>query len=1104
MSPTPSQDSRTTTALGGGPPPVSPGRRRTPNRRIRRHPWHRGLSVAALFVLLAGLGLLGLGLAVPWLLTQAGPPRLAGLLRQPVSLDYAAFDPLALRLRLTGGRIGAPAAAGRMSALAFRSLVLELDWRSVLAGRPRTRLELDDLRLACQQQPSGTILPAIRLPSGQDRLPLPWPLPALGELAVRHSRLTVLPAQGPEGLVLEIEELALAGLGSRRAQGRLAASLAGRPLTLTTLPAEPADPQHLLFRGGITGLDLGLLSPLLPAGRRESGSWTGQADLDLVCRLPLAPGRLGSLSLAVRARLGRTAISDRQGRPWLTAAAGQAMVDDWRPLAAAWRLARLDWQEPQLQLPAAAAGDQTALDAAHKALPAAVLWAGTVADEVHLQDGSLLDPGGQAILSHLHLGLRGLRADPAAPAEVTLAAGAEAGLAVTLTGEVRRQPFRLAADLAASGLPLAMLVPGPDDAGPRVTGAATATGHLTMTAGSDGQPFWQLADLTADLADLTATRAGQAWLHLPAARMENGRLGSDGILDLGDLAAQGGDLTLDWRPAAGSLASGEDPWPACILPGWRLQGQSLTLSPAAIRVLVSDSESLPPWFLEAATLELGPLSASGGTPMTLRVAGTLQGGRLRLEGETDPSLASGRFRLEVADLDLAARPELFAGWWRPGISQARLDAQGELSVSPAAAGGRICAFAGQARLGPTATAAAGPDGPLLAWQEGVAEGIVVHSRPPALAISRLAIRAPRLQWPASTTGSAATGLFPPPAAAPQLPVTVSHLEVEDGTLTVTDQRLEPALKMTVEGLSASADNLTRQPGAVTGFFAQGRLAPGAALRCQGQITRPEGGPELAGRLEVTDWDLAALAPWVERELPLAVAGARAEMTVSFGARPDGFWRELSIAATGLELHPSDHRGHALPLPLALALWTDAEGVTRIPVAVRTIAGQEPLPLVQAALRAARSQVLKAAVSPFALLPAGGLDSDDPSARQRVGFAPGAALLDDIALAQLTWLGEMLAGRPRLLLTVRGLADPEQDRAAPAAQEGPAPRRRPIGEPELIRLAEDRAEAVRTFLLEVSGLPPERLRRLPALLAATATGGVSGCRAELVLTLTEGP
>lgn len=419
-----------------------------------------------------------------------------------------------------------------------------------------------------------------------------------------------------------------------------------------------------------------------------------------------------------------------------------------------------------------------------------------------------------------------------------------------------------------------------------------------------------------------------------------------------------------------------------------------------------------------------------------------------------------------------------------------------------------------------------------------------------LALAALSDDGPGVAGPA--TASADAGL-PAPAD-----IRLAGLRVSGGSLVIRDARTaRGASTLELKDLAGTLAGVAPDtPGELT---LAGRVGGGGSFRARGRanVVAPRERVELD--LSIGDLPLATVSPWVEPGIGQPVTGGRADGRLSWQVR-DGQLElrpELRLRDLAFGPRPADAPGEPLPLALALALLGDAQGRLDLAVPVTGSLDDRGFAVGTALGQGLASILAQAGRAPFERL--AGLVGAAAGDLERVRFEAGVATLDDTARAGLALLARALRERPALRLDITGLADGRSDRDAlaqgqfermlkarklqgqgsrggnldavtigrgeypllvdalfeearlpvPAGRDG-RPREPtvtektkaliatlPVGDSQLLELADARAEAVRGWLVGQGGVDAARVARARARIERDATGGPA-MRAELGL------
>lgn len=307
-----------------------------------------------------------------------------------------------------------------------------------------------------------------------------------------------------------------------------------------------------------------------------------------------------------------------------------------------------------------------------------------------------------------------------------------------------------------------------------------------------------------------------------------------------------------------------------------------------------------------------------------------------------------------------------------------------------------------------------------------------------------------------------------------LTVSIGRVQLERGHVTFSDATSQPAVSITVSPVSGTIERIETASAVAAKVLLDGKLPSEAALRIRGDLQAFGASPAVDLRVDVTQLDLIPFTPYSVRYTGYGIERGRLtlESRIRLARESLDSSQKFTIERLSLSARQPSPQATSLPVPLALALLTDARGrlVLDLPVA-----GKLTDPSFHIGPTIARTLVgllTKVATSPFALLGAAFGGGGDELATQ--GFAPGAAEILESEAQKLATLRRALSDRPGLRLSLTGQFDPALDLA-------------PLRERELAR----RIDAAARRMLQAAGLPEDtpiddatRVAALAALFAET--------------------
>lgn len=401
--------------------------------------------------------------------------------------------------------------------------------------------------------------------------------------------------------------------------------------------------------------------------------------------------------------------------------------------------------------------------------------------------------------------------------------------------------------------------------------------------------------------------------------------------------------------------------------------------------------------------------------------------------------------------DAGWRGEVQGGWSDAGL---RLRARGDVVVTDLHAHAR--------RL---AVAPGGAPDDLVAWQSLALKGLdatLAPGRPPAQALA-LAIEDVRLVGASARLVVTEQGHFnltdlAPPEAAASAPVAsaasggatvvataapvaaaasaapaplpdirIGHVAWVDAHVDYTDRFVQPHYSTDLSALNGELGAVSTRSTDLAPLRASGRVAGTGALAIDGRVN-PLGRPlALDIAAHASDIELAPLSPYAGKYAGYAIERGKLSVDLRYRIQPDGRL-EASNRVVLNQLTFGEHVESAdatkLPVLFAVALLKDRHGVIDVDLPVGGSLDDPKFSVGGIVWKLVLNLLGKALTSPFALLAGGGGDD-----LQQVLFVPGTARLQPDAERTLDRVAKALDDHPGLQLTVTGLADDDQERAA---------------------------------------------------------------------------
>jgi hypothetical protein len=275
------------------------------------------------------------------------------------------------------------------------------------------------------------------------------------------------------------------------------------------------------------------------------------------------------------------------------------------------------------------------------------------------------------------------------------------------------------------------------------------------------------------------------------------------------------------------------------------------------------------------------------------------------------------------------------------------------------------------------------------------------------------------------------GIPASPAESPiPFPVSIGSVTLEGIGAVLTDNSISPPVKLGLETLSGSISGLSSEELARADLDLQGSLVGGTTLMLKGKIN-----PLIADRysdmeMRFKDFNLTTVSPYAGKYAGYALTKGKLSFDLKYRISHSELKGENVMVIDQLTLGEKVESEDALklPIPLAISLMKDSEGVIEIDVPVSGNLNDPEFGFGRVISRAIVNVITKVITSPFSMLgglvPGGG-DVD----LSMLVFVPGLDSLEEDNLNKLEMLAGALNERPNLKLDIVGLAGGDEDVAA---------------------------------------------------------------------------
>ena len=300
-------------------------------------------------------------------------------------------------------------------------------------------------------------------------------------------------------------------------------------------------------------------------------------------------------------------------------------------------------------------------------------------------------------------------------------------------------------------------------------------------------------------------------------------------------------------------------------------------------------------------------------------------------------------------------------------------------------------------------------------------------------------------------------------------VALDKLTLQDGTLSLRDERVQPVFHARVAALNGTVQGLSTRADTQAEMQLNGMSSGSAPVAIQARLNplAPEKFLEL--RAKVSNLELPRFSGYMGKYAGYAIEKGKGTMDVVYHLRNGQLQGENHVFIDQLTLGERVESPDAthLPVSLAIALLKNRQGQIELDLPVAGSTDDPQFSLGQVIGQAVWNLVIKVVTSPWTLLQSvfGGSE-----ALSQAVFAPGSVELDASTRQTLDQLARAMHERPALTLEVRGVVDAARD--APAMSN--LPKDEAARQDAFVSLAQRRAQAVQRGLMDSGKVAPERV------------------------------
>ncbi|CAA0101431.1 Uncharacterised protein [Halioglobus japonicus] len=252
------------------------------------------------------------------------------------------------------------------------------------------------------------------------------------------------------------------------------------------------------------------------------------------------------------------------------------------------------------------------------------------------------------------------------------------------------------------------------------------------------------------------------------------------------------------------------------------------------------------------------------------------------------------------------------------------------------------------------------------------------------------------------------------------------IQISESAIDFMDESLPIQFRTVIGDLQGEVLNLSSDPATAASVDLKGSVDGYAPVTLSGEITPLADPTNLDLRLVFDGVDMALLSPYSGTYAGYVIDRGLLDLNLHYALKDDHLQGENAIRVEKLKLGEkiSSDKAVDLPLELALAILTDANGVIDMSVPVSGDVDNPGFDLSSVISNALVNLLSKAITAPFSLL-ANLVNTEDDL--QRITFASGSSTLSERSSEKLDELAAALSQRPQLSLVVTGRLNKVTDR-----------------------------------------------------------------------------
>jgi hypothetical protein len=430
-----------------------------------------------------------------------------------------------------------------------------------------------------------------------------------------------------------------------------------------------------------------------------------------------------------------------------------------------------------------------------------------------------------------------------------------------------------------------------------------------------------------------------------------------------------------------------------------------------------------------------------------------QAGNTKINGNVTATPLNLQAHVSLKDLSLPIIQPYLTDLAKIKLEQGKLSVEGDINFSNDETGQIAGDFQGGFDINEFNTKDTIINQRLIGWQNLAINPIKVNFNPLSIAINEIAINKPyaRLvitqdrsmnlaQLAKDTETNTAKAQTTTPAEksdvtveksadSKPLPITIDKISITNGDAYFADLSLKPQFATSIEKINGKINGLSSDNLARADVDIDGNIEEYGKMKVAGKINPLSGDLYTDLNVIFDKIELAPMTPYSGRYVGYSIDKGKLSLTLNYKIAKNSLNAKNHLVLDQFTLGNKIKSDEAisLPLKLALALFTDKDGVIDIKLPITGDMNSPDFAIGGILMKAFVNLITKAVTSPFSMV--ANLVGGDPDKLKSVDFAPGDATLSASNIEQLTTLAEVLKNRPKLALEIRPYVDIQEDTLA---------------------------------------------------------------------------